>query len=342
MSLQQILAEHSRNISDNISHAQDIATENADRKAGDLEEKFQHVKDSIEGAGGEIAAIGGAYHMGRKVFKKVQEARRAARALRGTGQETTSDIQIDLPEGSSESGGSQSSKPQTSKNEEQTDPEAHTTEDPTPAGEASGETEPVQPEQAEAPESGGGGSEAAEVEREAAQRQAVDDATKGEFPERGPSSGQPSGDLARNVEAGADEGAKETRTVASVADEAADAGAEEAGDVGSALGRAGAEALGRGTSALVVNNADTATQAASKIAGVGGDALSAGLDTASAVLDALGPVGEVAGVITSLVGLFEGLGHKKKEVEQTGEEATAGGPITAAVDPKALQMTATM
>ena len=100
--------------------------------------------------------------MGRKVFKKVQEARRAARALRGTGQETTSDIQIDLPEGSSESGGSQSSKPQTSANEEQTDPEAHTTEEPSQAGEASGETEPVQPEQAEAPESGGGGSEGAE------------------------------------------------------------------------------------------------------------------------------------------------------------------------------------
>lgn len=338
MSLQQILAEHSRNISDNIGHAQDIATENADRKAGDLEEKFQHVKDSIEGAGGEIAAIGGAYHMGRKVFKKVQEARRAAKAIRGTGQET-SDIQIDLPEGSSEAGGSQSSRPTTGEGEEP-NPEAHTTEEPSQAGEASGETEAVQPEQAEAPESGGGGSEGS---------QAVDDATKGEFPERGPSSGQPSGDLARNVEGGADEGAqaaeggaKEARTVASVADEAGDVAADEAGDVGSALGRAGAEALGRGTSALVVNNADTATQAASKLAGIGGDALSAGLDTASAVLDALGPVGEVAGVITSLVGLFEGLGHKKKEVEQTGEEATAGGPITAAVDPKALQMTATM
>ncbi len=348
MSLQQILAEHSRNISDNIGHAQDIATENADRKANDLEEKFQHVKDSIEGAGGEIAAIGGAYHMGRKIYKKVQQARQAAKAIRGTGSEASSDIPIDLPEGTSEAGGSQSSRPTTGEGEEP-NPEAHTTEEPSEAGEASGETEPVQPEQAEDPVSGGGGDEGAEIEREAAQRQAVDDATKGEFPERGPSSGQPSGDLARNTQGGADEGAqaaeggaKEARTVASVADEAADTGAAEAGDVGSALGRAGAEALGRGTSALVVNNADTATQAASKIAGLGGDALSAGLDTASAVLDALGPVGEVAGVITSLVGLFEGLGHKKKDVEETGEAASAGGPITAAVDPKALQMTATM
>ena len=336
MSLQQILAEHSRNISDNISHAQDIATENADRKAGDLEEKFQHVKDSIEGAGGEIAAIGGAYHMGRKVFKKVQEARRAARALRGTGQEA-SDIQIDLPEGSSEAGGSQSSKPSTSTNEEQTDPEAHTTEEPSQAGEASGETEPVQPEQAEAPESGGGGSEAADTITDpdtvigGKGAYQLEDAREGSV--QGPLQEQPKGDLARNIASDDSEpttiakaGAKEgERNIASVADEAADAGAEEAGDVGSALGRAGAEALGRGTSALVVNNADTATQAASKLAGLGGDALSAGLDTASAVLDALGPVGEVAGVITSLGGLFEGLGHKKKEVKKLAKRLQLEG-----------------
>mgnify|MGYP003114617865 CR=1 FL=1 len=143
MSLQQILAEHSRNISENIGHAQDLATENADRKANDLEEKFQHVKDSIEGAGGEIAAIGGAYHMGRKIYKKVQQARQAAKAIRGTGTTDTSDIKIDLPEGSSEAGGSQSSRPTTGEGEEP-NPEAHTTEEPSEAGEASGETEPVQ------------------------------------------------------------------------------------------------------------------------------------------------------------------------------------------------------
>lgn len=333
--LQQILAEHSKNITDNLSHANEIATENAERKSNTLEERFQHVKDTIEGAGGELTALSGAYHMGRKVFKKVQEARQQARALRGTGQDpTTSDIQIDLPEGSSESGGSQSSKPQTSG--EQADPEAHTTEDQPTAGESSGETQSVQPEQQEESSSGGGGEEGADTIKDPD----IQIGGKGRYQiqegeVRDAGTGQPQGDLARNI-ATADE--PESKAFAT---EATDVGADEAGTAGEALAKTGADALGRGTSALVVNNADTATQAASKLAGVGGDALSAGLDTASAVLDALGPVGEVAGVITSLVGLFEGLGHKKKDVEATGEEASADTPVSTAIDPKAL-MASTM
>lgn len=315
--LQEILQQHSQSITNNLSHANDIATANVDRKANDLEEKFQHVKDSVEGAGGDLVALGGAYHLGRKVIKKVRAAKQAAQAIQGSGEEPGEDIKIDLPEGSSESGGTQSSKPQVG-DAETTDPEAHTTEDAPEAGQASGDTEPVQPEQAEAPESGGGGSEGlASIKEE-----------------------EPTGDLGKNLDTGAAE-EPAPRQVASVADEAGDVAADEAGDVGQTLGRTAAETLGKGTSSLVVNNADTATQAASKLAGIGGDAVSAGLDTASAVLDALGPVGEVAGVITSLVGLFEGLGHKKKDVEETGQEAGADAPVSTAIDPKAL-MTSTM
>ena len=75
--------------------------------------------------------------------------------------------------------------------------------------------------------------------------------------------------------------------------------------------------------------------------GLGGDAS----ETASSILpevgealDFLGPIGEFAGLITGLVGLFEGLGHKKEEPKpvsgETGEVAqqTAGTGI----DPKAL------
>jgi hypothetical protein len=333
-SLQEILQQHSQSITNNLSHANDIATANVDRKANDLEEKFQHVKDSVEGAGGDLVALGGAYHLGRKVIKKVRAAKQAAQAIQGSGEEPGDDIKIDLPEGSSESGGTQSSRPQVG-DAETTDPEAHTTEDAPQAGQASGDTEPVQPEQTEAPESGGGGGEAdTTFGQNVGRQQAVDAATKGEFPER--PSGQPSGDLAKNVGTPDEEGG---RQVASLADEVGDAGAEEAGSVGETLGRTAAETLGKGTSSLVVNNADTATQAASKLAGLGGDAVSAGLDTASAVLDALGPVGEVAGVITSLVGLFEGLGHKKKDVEETGQEAGADTPVSTAIDPKALMAT---
>ena len=319
--LQQILAEHSRNISDNLSHANEIATDNSDRKANDLEEKFQHVKDSIEGAGGDLAAIGGAYHMGRKIYKKVQQAKRAAQAIRGTGTDSSS-VQVDLPEGESpggESGGSQSTPKQASEAPE-ADPESVTQPSDTPtAGETEGESSSVQPEQAEAPESGGGGSEGL-----------------GSIKEE-----EPPGDLGRNLGAGEDDAVDSTRKIASVADEAADTGTEAASGAGDVGGDVAGNLLGK-TSAMVVNNADTATQAASKLAGIGGDALSAGLDTASAVLDALGPVGEVAGVVTSLVGLFEGLAHKKKDVDTGGEAATAEAPTQAAVDTKALGGTATM
>jgi len=74
--------------------------------------------------------------------------------------------------------------------------------------------------------------------------------------------------------------------------------------------------------------------------GLGGD-LSEGssiLPEVGEALDFLGPIGEFAGLITGLVGLFEGIGHKKAappEISgQSGEAAlqTAGGGI----DPKAL------
>ena len=73
MSLQSLLAEHSRDIAANLSHTQEMAQDNVDRKANDLEEKFQHAKDSIEGLGGEIAAGAAAYHMGRNIYNKYRE-----------------------------------------------------------------------------------------------------------------------------------------------------------------------------------------------------------------------------------------------------------------------------
>ena len=68
---------------------------------------------------------------------------------------------------------------------------------------------------------------------------------------------------------------------------------QEAGDVGS-------------SDSLMGDVGDkVATKVGSKLASAGGDAVSGALDTASSVLDWLGPIGEVAGIITGLVGLFE-------------------------------------
>lgn len=355
--LQQILAEHSRSITDNISHASDIATENADRKANNLEERFQHVKDTIESAGGELAAIGGAYHIGRKVYKRIQQAKQAGKALMGEGTDYSSgdfnNLKIDLQDGQEpgtalkESGGNTSTPKQPTETPE-ANPENITTEDQPTAGETSGETQAVQPEQAEASASGGGGSEGADTITDPdimiGGRGAYDIENVREGAVQGPLQQRPTGDLMRNIETeGQGEAADpdviqktsgEVTNDFKIADEAADTGADDA--IG-ALRQTGSDILGK-TSNMVVNNADSISQTASKLAGMGGDAISAGLDTASAVLDALGPVGEAAGIITSLVGLFEGLGHDKKDVETTGQEAGVNAPTSTAIDPKALQM----
>ena len=50
----------------------------------------------------------------------------------------------------------------------------------------------------------------------------------------------------------------------------------------------------------------------------------------------MGPVGEGIGLITSLVGLFEGIGHHKKEItEQAETGATTSGIDTSALTQKA-------
>tara|TARA_R100000697_G_scaffold120831_1_gene146689 strand:+ start:15626 stop:16915 length:1290 start_codon:yes stop_codon:yes gene_type:complete len=64
-------------------------------------------------------------------------------------------------------------------------------------------------------------------------------------------------------------------------------------------------------------------------------ALDTGLITTDAVLDSVPVVGEVASVITGLIGLFEGIGHKNdpdKETTAVGAPATA----TTGIDPQAV------
>ena len=70
----------------------------------------------------------------------------------------------------------------------------------------------------------------------------------------------------------------------------------------------------------------------------GMDALDTGLLTSDAILDGIPVVGEIASVVTGLIGLFEGLGHKadpddKKAQPQTGAPAQG----STAIDPEALE-----
>jgi hypothetical protein len=68
------------------------------------------------------------------------------------------------------------------------------------------------------------------------------------------------------------------------------------------------------------------------------ESLDTGLLTSDAILDGIPVVGEVASVVTGLVALFEGLGHKadpddKKAQPQTGAPAQG----STAIDPEALE-----
>ena len=384
MSLAQILADHSRDITASITHTNEMAQDNAERKANDLEEKFQHAKDTIEGLGGEIAGFGGAWHLGRKIYNKYK-ARQSQ-----FNQDRESNAQDNTPEADKAQGGEPKpdpeDKPGTAPKQGEDDPIS--TEDtffpgdggsaeadaifsgakaPTPPSEQvidkpdvplsrqqralqpDAETQPdtaqggdadarvaepdqqplgdlqrnVQVEEADAPEAmpGMGGREGTPLQQSKdAPHQPSQDGGQPEATTQGDdqSAPKPGGDEVDGVNL--DSGAHSGSGVGGAVD-------QEAGDLG--------ESGGKGLADL----GDTlARKVGTKVASAGGDAISAGLDAASTALDFLGPIGEGIGLITSLVGLFEGLGHKKKEQEEVGQEAEAGsGTATAGIDTQALQ-----
>lgn len=327
MALAQILAQHSRDLTATINHQNSVEQDNVDRKANDLEEKFQHAKDAIEGAGGEITALSGAYHLGRKIYKKVQEKRaqlkqNADNPTEGEGDSRATDASTNSgapePEGQ-ESGGTESSSGQQAR-------ESQVAEESQP------DSQPKQPEREDPSQESAGAGEEAEIEDpdtimggKGAYQLGDDDAIPGT------ASKQPSGDLARNL---ASDDSPET-TIAKT--EGVD---DKVGELADADVPGDAENLSAniGKDDLMSGVRNVGKRIASKFLSTGAEgALEGGLETAGLALDAVPVVGEIAGVITGLVGLFEGLKHKKKEVEQTGQEATTGSTqVQAGIDTSAL------
>ena len=66
-------------------------------------------------------------------------------------------------------------------------------------------------------------------------------------------------------------------------------------------------------------------------------ALDSGLITSDAVLDSIPVVGEVASVITGLIGLFEGVGHKPDPDKEGQTEASAPATASSGIDPDSVQ-----
>ena len=79
MSLQNLLQQYSNQITARQEHQEQIDNEAGERKAQTLQEKFETARDAITSAGAELGSAGAAMHLGRKLYRKMQE-RRAAQA----------------------------------------------------------------------------------------------------------------------------------------------------------------------------------------------------------------------------------------------------------------------
>ena len=79
MSLQNYLQQYSNQIAARQEHQEEIDNQAGERKAQTLQEKFETARDAITSAGAELGSAGAAMHLGRKLYRKMQE-RRAAQA----------------------------------------------------------------------------------------------------------------------------------------------------------------------------------------------------------------------------------------------------------------------
>jgi hypothetical protein len=145
MSLQQLLQGYSQEISANTQHQNEMMDNVRDRKANTLEEQFNHHLETISSAATELGTASGAFHLGRKIYKKYT----ANQAKRAKLQKAQSDANDNA--GADDSAPSGSQKP----------PEAPSGEEgsaPKPGAEpAAGEAKP--PTRAAAQESENGGAD---------------------------------------------------------------------------------------------------------------------------------------------------------------------------------------
>ena len=111
------------------------------------------------------------------------------------------------------------------------------------------------------------------------------------------------------------------------------------GSAGRAITNSADQVAADGKSAIADDGANALKSVGTKVASKLGT--SGALEGIGDVLDMLGPIGEGLGVITSLVGLFEGMGHKAQDPDADVQKAQATGQFTAGavgtgLDTKAL------
>jgi len=301
-------------------HANDLEQESKDRKAGDIQEKFEYLDKMMNESGGAIGGFGGAFHLGRKVYKKVQGARDKAKELQSKaddlkqklGKETKPEenpidnLKANGTEDSNVNIGEQENVPEYNASRIKSDDAPSADADTGEVGEninqafdrLSGADDRPPPAQAD-PQANTASRAPAEgdVELEGRSTSALEEGGT------------------KVMESQGEGGARIGAVSDDIAEGAGRAGSRAATDAGNLLknGVDSDEIIGQGTKVV-----------AKAVAKVGGDAIGGAMETAGAVLDFLGPVGEVVGAGLALGSFFHDLfGHKK---EQAQEIASKGGP----------------
>lgn len=376
MSLADILASHSRDISARIQHQNDADEAVAERKANTLEEHFQHAKDAIENAGTELAGAGTAWHLGRKIYTKYAQrtARLAAEKNKPTSDSASDETDNarlqanpDEAEGEAPTGATDDPVPVEAPPQPVAQPPSQELgtiqeeiESPFPRQEAidrisqmgrdrqaaqdSVEAESPEsvsePVATEAPPAQNLG-DADTIEGQEARAAAVEEG-QAEAPAGGEGVNPFANRLATPLRSGGSEPVDhpvnetniETPVEGSTAPPTGGSGAVSAeGDVeegarafmnpatGEARSAANIASRSADNSSIIDKGINGAKKVASNLSGsTEGDAstITDGiLPEVGEALDFLGPLGLAAGVVSSLVGLFEGLGHKTDTADDT-------------------------
>lgn len=297
-------------------HAQDLEQESKDRRAGDMAEKFEYLDKMMNESGGAIGGFGGAFHMGRKVYKKVKGARDKAKEL----QSKADDLQQKLgKETKPEENPSDSAK---ANGTEDNNVDIKSTEDVPEYNASRIKSDDAPSADADTGEVGENVNQAFDritgaddrpppsqgAENTASKVSAEDDLETDALPNLRTGG-------TKVMESQGEGGARLGATTDDIAEGAGRAGSKAATDAGNLLkdGVDSDEIIGKGTQIV-----------GKVIAKAGGEAASSAMETAGAVLDFLGPVGEVVGAGLALGSFFHDLfGHKK---EQAKELAAKSGP----------------
>jgi hypothetical protein len=397
MSLQDYLGQYSRDITARQQHQNDTDTAVSERKAQTLEEKFQNARDAIMTGGAELGGAGAAIHLGRKVYRQVQDRKSARLKAQSDANSNATNQQTRTANQGGEEGGTQKaadpdsqagSAPKQgaddpiskddsffpdSKGSAETDdifssfpdlpkaPLGRTGGMATGTGDAPAVPSAPQRQQAQNAEEArdpatatdpasvehGGENAPATESSDPSSRDGINDradANSSRVAGEGESGGQP--DILNTRSATALQESRPANIASSSANDAPSARVSGvAGDkpVAPADVEEGAQAFStkaasapKPTGSVIDGAEDAGTQLAKKAGSGLGDALSGVSDA----LDFLGPVGEIAGVITGLVGLFEGVGHQDKPATggvqgQFAQQSAGGGIDTTALTSQA-------